>query len=74
MSPVPEKKTGKAGTVRRNRRGFMSDVAVDPMMDSLADCSSLDVSDESLEGDVARDWVLGVDVVVAGRRTDVMIM
>lgn len=46
----------------------MSDVAVDPTIDSLAGCGASDCSGECSEGDEGR----GVDVVVAGSVTEVM--
>lgn len=72
MSPVPEKKTGKAGTVRRKRRGLKSEVAVDPTIDSLAVCCAPDPRLDSPEGVDARDMLSGVEAAVAGSCTEVM--
>jgi len=75
MSPVPEKKTGKAGTVRRKRRGVMSLVAEDPMMEILSPVGLVKLEESRCAGSESRgSCPEGVDVAVGGRRTDVMMM
>ena len=77
MSPVPEKKRGRAGVSMRKRRGLKSEVAVEPMMvrvsttSSFAGASAVGLVCGSVDESGSEGSVEGVCGCVTGREVGI---